>query len=204
MDEEIFIGISVNAMSENEIWRPVKYYEGLYEVSNLGRVRSLDYNRSGQIVVLKLRPREKGYLKAELRKNGKNKLFFVHRLVAWAFPEICGEWFEGAIVNHKNETTSDNRAENLEVCDCVYNNNYGNRNAAISRKMTNGKNSIPIIQLSMDGRFLKRWPSAMEVQREMNYYQSGISKCCNKQLSTAYGFKWMYEKDYLQAIDNAS
>ena len=112
-----------------EIWRDIKGYEGLYQISNLGNVKSLNYNKTGQERLMVPQVGHDGYRRVALfnkQKGIKNKKYFVHRLVVWAFPEICGEWFEGAVVNHKNEITSDNRAENLEVCDQSYNNTYGN------------------------------------------------------------------------------
>ena len=122
-----------------EIWRDIKGFEGLYQVSNLGNVKSLNYNKTGQERLLILQVGHDGYRRVSLfnkQKGIKNKRYFVHRLVAWAFPEICGEWFEGAVVNHKNEITSDNRAENLEVCDQSYNCTYGN---SIEKRMASYK-----------------------------------------------------------------
>lgn len=112
-----------------EEWRDIKDYEG-YQVSNKGNVKSLDrivnscYNskqiRKGKI--LKLWPDKKGYLRVSLSKNGKDKLFFVHRLVAEAFlpnPDNLPE------VNHKSEIKTQNFPQNLEWCDRKYNINYG-------------------------------------------------------------------------------
>ena len=111
-----------------EEWRPVVGYEGLYEVSSYGRVRSLDrYDerncfREGRI--LKLYTSRVGYLRVQLSLNSKKKMYLVHRLVAEAFipnPDNLPE------VNHLDEDKTNNRVENLEFCDRKYNINFGTR-----------------------------------------------------------------------------
>lgn len=119
-------------MNNEEIWKDIIGYEGLYQVSSLGRVRSLDryvkYS-NGQIhlhkgKVLSLVKSNLGYLLVSLCCNGKYKSISVHRLVAQAFIENPDNLPE---VNHRNEDKTDNRVENLEFCDRSYNNNYGSR-----------------------------------------------------------------------------
>ena len=116
-----------------EEWRPVVGYEGLYEVSSYGRVRSFDryvkYS-NGQIHLHKgriLSPGKDtiGYLFVILSCNGKRKIINVHRLVAEAFISNINNLPE---VNHKDEDKTNNRVENLEWCDHKYNMNYGTRN----------------------------------------------------------------------------
>lgn len=95
---------------EEEVWKPIKDYEGLYEISNLGRVKSLNYGGTGKGKVLKNIERSNGYLGVRLTKNGKTKAFKVHRLVAEAFipnPE------DKPCVDHINTIKNDNRVENL-------------------------------------------------------------------------------------------
>ena len=98
-----------------EIWKPVVGYEGFYEVSNKGNVASLIFKGKQRRKKMKLTFHHCGYVYSHLF-NGKIKNIFVHRLVAMAFPEICGEWFEGATVDHLNGIKTDNRAVNLKVC----------------------------------------------------------------------------------------
>lgn len=106
-----------------EIWKAISNYEGLYEVSNLGNVRSLKRNTTkGKI--LKPQMDKDGYFKVCLCKNNEKKKYGVHRLVAMAFVDGFSE--DKNIVNHKNEIKNDNRAENLEWCDVKYNTNYNN------------------------------------------------------------------------------
>ena len=120
-----------------EIWKDIKGYEGLYQVSNMGRIKSLNYKRTGKEGMLKGRLNKKGYLMVTLYKTGeKPEQFYVHRLVAEHFLPNNNNFPE---VNHKIddfEHRSDNRVENLEWCDRKYNNNYGSRNekASASRK----------------------------------------------------------------------
>lgn len=102
---------------ENEIWRPVDGYEGLYEVSILGRVKCLGKGKthnSGEHLMKLTQVRN--YYKVGLCRKGKTKTYFVHDFVAKAFPEICGNWFEGAECNHKDGNTLNNEASNLIVC----------------------------------------------------------------------------------------
>ena len=117
----------------DEIWKPIEGYEGYYEVSNLGRVRSLERfiqrkgTHGGQTVHGKIKSQEtnnKGYLMVNLMKNNRTRVVTVHRLVATAFVENPSPK-EFVFVNHKDENTLNNRAENLEWCTPKYNSNYG-------------------------------------------------------------------------------
>ena len=95
----------------NEIWKSVKGYEGLYEISNYGRVKSLNYRRWGIPQILKLHARQGKYVKVGLFKDGKRKYYRVHRLVAIAF---LPQPQEGQTqVEHLNCDTRDNRVQNL-------------------------------------------------------------------------------------------
>ena len=126
-----------------EIWRPVVGYEGLYEVSSYGRVRSLDRydgrNRFLKGRILTLHTDKDGYLSAYLCSNSKVKGFLVHRLVAQAFipnPDNL------PIINHKDENPSNDNVDNLEWCTAKYNSNYGTRNDRIrATRLRNGTNT---------------------------------------------------------------
>ena len=103
-----------------EIWKPVVDYEGLYEVSSVGRVRSLNYNKTGQVKILKAHNDKDGYLRIELHKHGIAKSYYVHRLVAQAFipnPE------NKPCVDHINTMKSDNFYKNLRWVTHKENNN---------------------------------------------------------------------------------
>ena len=109
--------------NSQEVWRPIDGFEGLYEVSNLGRVRSMDrlVTRNGYTVprkgrVLKLKKDKFGYQKIILSKDNKQTTLNVHRLVARAFQEICGQFRNGLEVDHLDTNPSNNRAVNLRWC----------------------------------------------------------------------------------------
>ena len=104
---------------KNEKWKPIFGYDGMYEVSDLGRVRSLKF---GKVKVLRARKRRDGYLNVNLCKDGEQKSVLVHRLVASAF--IPNDNIFNNEINHKDENKENNRASNLEWCDSRYNKRY--------------------------------------------------------------------------------
>ena len=116
-----------------EIWKDIEGYEGLYQVSNKGRIKSLNYRHTGKEKILSSKPNSNGYLRVYLYKNRKRNSFSVHRLVAEAFIPNYDNLSE---VNHKDENKENNTVDNLEWCDRKYNLNYGSRNerASISKK----------------------------------------------------------------------
>ena len=113
---------------KNELWKPVKGYEGLYEVSSLGRVR----NNKNKI--LKQFQFQNGYYGITLHKNGVQKTLLVHRLVAETLLQNPDNL---SYINHKNEDKTDNRVENLEWCTQKYNCNYGSHNLKLSKSLKN-------------------------------------------------------------------
>lgn len=170
-----------------EVWKNIEGYEG-YQVSNLGRVKSLKW---GKERIMKLKKHKYGYLVAGLFKKGKQNFYLVHRLVAQAFiPNPNGF----SIINHKDENTSNNNVDNLEWCNQKYNTNYGTAQQRRTDKMINGKLSKTVYQYSLDGEFIKEWPSTQEVQRQLGYYNTYIGKCCLGKFKQAYGYIWKYEK----------
>lgn len=187
---------------KTEIWLPVpiKEYCKLYKVSNFGRVMSLNYNHTGQIKILKPLKTTKGYFSVILYKNGIGKNFRVHRLVAQAFiPNLLNK----PQVNHIDEDKTNNfvgtpendfRDGNLEWCDNKENSNHGTRNERISKTMTNGKQSKPVLQFSLSGEFIREWPSTKECGRN-GFDHRGVVACCNGKQKSAYGFRWKYKKE---------
>lgn len=177
-----------------ETWKAVQGYEGLYEVSDLGRVRSLNYLHSGEVKIMKPSKQRKGYLQVNLYKNGIAKKHKVHRLVALAFVEGY-DLFKNQ-VNHINEDKTDNRAVNLEWCDVTYNCNHGTRNKRVAEALTNHPNtSIPVVQLTLDYRFVAKWLSAMEAGR-CGFGNGYINSCCKHKHKSAYKYRWLYLKEY--------
>ena len=174
----------------NEVWKDVKGYEGLYEVSTMGRVKSL---RSGKI--LKPAKNKNGYLRVDLYKDGKQKHFLVHRLVAEAF---LGNPDNKPCVNHLSEVKTSNHYSNLEFCTQKENLNWGTRTEraakAISKALTNRKDqSKPVVGIDPDtGKVVVEFPSTREAGRN-GYDQGHVSKCCNGKKKTSYGFIWRYK-----------
>ena len=113
-------------MEEKEIWKDIEGYEGLYQVSNLGRVRSISrINCYGRVVtgkILSIHDNGKGYKFVRLSKYGKPKQEYIHRLVATAFIDNQDNLPE---VNHKDENKENNCVYNLEWCSREYNHGYG-------------------------------------------------------------------------------
>ena len=122
-----------------EEWKDIKGYEGRYQVSNLGRVKSLNYNRTNREKILSLNKHNKnGYYSVQLSKSNVCKRFLVHRLVAESFIDNPNNYKE---VNHKDENKSNNCVSNLEWCDRKYNVNYGTtKERMIETQKRNGKN----------------------------------------------------------------
>lgn len=186
-----------------EIWKDVVGYEGLYEVSTYGRVRSVSrivkvHRKNGDydlpIIGKIIEPQERrhGYFAVCLYgKGGKNGRFVqrsVHRLVAEAFLENPNNLPE---VNHKDENKQNNHIKNLEWISHKENCHYGTAIERRAKKQTNGKKSRPINQLTMNGILVRRYPSMQEAMR-LGYNASNIWAAINKDNRTAYGYKWEY------------
>lgn len=178
-----------------EIWKGIEGYEGLYQVSNLGNVRSLDryVNNKGKLdfrkgKILKGCKDIGGYLVVNLYKEGKEKKYKIHRLVGQAFLDNQNNLSE---INHKDENKTNNMVDNLEWCDRSYNINYGTHNEKVAKVL-----SIPILQFNKTGDFIRKWNSATEVEREIGISQGHISECLKGKLKSAYGYKWGYAEDY--------
>lgn len=170
-----------------EHWRDIVGYESLYQVSDLGRVRSLKFGKERVLVGSK---HTNGYLQVVLWKDGKMKNYLVHRLVAQAFiPNPDGL----PCVNHKDECKTNNIVFNLEYCDVAYNSNFGTRNKRVAKALTNHPTkSRTVHQYTLDGSLVRLYPSAHEAERMTGYPHSNISACCNGKYKTMYGYMWSY------------
>ena len=180
-----------------EIWKDIKGYPN-YMVSNMGRVKSLGNDKTRKEKILKGSKNSDGYLAVNLSKDGKQKNYKIHRLVASAFLDNSDNLLE---INHKDEDKTNNMVwvnddgsidynkSNLEWCNREYNVNYGSRTE---------KTQKPILQFTKNGEFVRRWESISEVKRELGFDISSIIKCCKgkKRYKSVGGFKWGYEKDY--------
>ena len=180
---------------KQEEWLPVNGYEGIYEVSNLGNIRSL--SREVNCKYGKRITREKnicknynpktGYYMVCLSKDRIKKTFLLHRLIATAFIDNAMNLPQ---VNHKNEIKTDNRAENLEWCDSIYNNNYGTKKERISQKNKISK-CKPVMQIK-DGVVINIFPSTISAKHIAD--PGHIGSCCNGQRKSAGGYEWAFVK----------
>lgn len=193
-------------MEKQEEWRPVVGYEGFYEVSNWGRVRSQS-RRGTKGVILKPIPEDKGYLRVKLYKNGEKSMRRVHILVMRAFVGECPDEFE---IDHIDWNPENNMLGNLRYLPAKENASrkspeWYKNNAAQREKMYQDpqwkKNQTeavrkafckPIDQYTLDGTFVKTWSSAREIEREFGISNGNISECCKGKRKTAGGFIWKY------------
>lgn len=177
-------------MNSKEIWKDIKGYEGYYQVSNLGRVRSLDRidslnrKRYGKILVRKHNNRN--YFTHCLKINGKAHYFLVHRLVALAFipnPKNLPQ------VNHIDEDKSNNRVSNLEWCDAKYNDNYGNRN-----RIAGKKHRKAVIATNVQTKEIIEIPSMTIAQEKYGFSLKSVWNCCNGRQKQYKGYSFEYAK----------
>ena len=162
-----------------EEWKDIEGYEGMYQVSNQGRVKSLKF---GKEKIRKCREMSNGYLVVGLCKEGKRTDKLVHRLVAEAFLPNPNNLPQ---VNHKDENPSNNNVENLEWCTPKYNCNYGTRN----QRCSSPKRVDQIDKVS--GEVIRQWESTAECSR--NGYSSGaVSECARGVRKQYKGYVWKY------------
>lgn len=202
-------------MEKTEEWKSLDFlgYPD-YEVSNLGRVKSLArtiIRKNGRRQtfserILKQGKNRYGYLHVVLSKNGVTKNFTVHKLVTLAY---ISNPYNLPQINHKDENKENNKLENLEWCTHQYNNNYGTIKERKSKKILGVNNPMygkhhteeakqkmrkPIQQFTKEGVFIRDWDSATTVSKELKIGKAGISKCCKSKLKTAYGYIWRYKE----------
>lgn len=188
----------ISTTPANEVWRSVVGYMDLYEVSNLGRVRSLDRIQYNPVAATHqtLHPghimngvvSHRGYRMVGLRDvNGKRKNCSVHRLVAMAFIPNPNNlpW-----VNHKNYNQLDNRVENLEWCTEYDNVHYGRADQI--RQAHQPKNKA-VLQFSLDGKLLGKYINITSAARAVETTRANIRNCCNGIFKQAAGYKWIYK-----------
>lgn len=186
-----------------EIWKNIQGYEGKYQVSNFGRIKSLGNNKTRKEKILKTIEDSKGYLTINLCKEGKHKTYKIHRLVVEAFIPNPNNY---PIINHKDENPLNNCVDNLEWCTYHYNNTYG---TVIKRRVENTdwkartentdyreiarKLSKSVIQYTKDGEFVREWSSTNECGRN-GFNQGHVSSCCIGKRKSHKGFIWKYKE----------
>ena len=203
-------------MEEKEIWVDIEGYEGYYQVSNMGRVRSVErtvwdnrgYYKTVHEKILRTRKNGYGYVLITLNQAGKSKTYTVHRLVASAFLDNSDNLPE---VNHKDEDKQNNCADNLEYCSRSYNNTYNGRAKKAGKKASEKlkgrkqseecikkraeKLSKPIIGIDRVTGLIVEFQSAHEVERQLGIAQQSICACCKGKQKTAGNFYWMYSNN---------
>ena len=175
-----------------EIWRSVDGYEGYYQVSNNGKIRSVDRSiinskgikRKIRGSQLKLTPDKDGYLKTTLCKNNKKENVFVHRVVASTFIDNEDTLPE---VNHKDENKTNNTIKNLEWCTSQYNTNYGERNKKINKNRRK-----KVVGICLETGECKEYESISETKKD-GFTPQSVSLCCNKRLLNSHkGYNWNF------------
>ena len=157
-----------------EVWKEIEDYEGLYWISNLGRVKS-----KRKI----LKPISGEYLKVGLSKNGVQTTKYIHRLVAETFLRKSN-----LQVNHKDENKHNNCLDNLEWITFKENMNYGTKQDRESLIKT----KYNVLQYDLNGNLIRKWFNLREIVQNTNYKKSNIQYCCLGENRTAYGYIWKY------------
>ena len=185
-----------------ELWRDIDDYDGWYQVSNLGIVKSLHYGGT----YLKPAKDGRGYLFVGLCKNGHVKLVKIHKLVMMAFKPDKSRFkympyedpntidFDKLHINHIDENPLNNCVDNLEWCTCAYNINYGTRITRVANKR-----SKVVYQYDLMGNFIKSYKNAVEAAKCNNLQSGHIIQCCHHQYGrkTTGGYVWMFESEVL-------
>mgnify|MGYP006375919495 FL=1 len=173
---------------EMEIWKDIFGYEGYYQISSLGRVKSLIWEKNKKHKQPKILKNyiDKGYYRVSLYKDGNHKKYRVHRLIAQAFIPNPNNLPE---INHIDENKLNNDISNLEWCSTEYNVKYGTRLERAKQKNIKTQ-SNPIMQIDLDGNIIKIWSSMSRAEKEGGYDKSTISYCVNNKQKTHKGFIW--------------
>lgn len=181
-----------------EIWKDIKGYEGLYRVSNLGRVKSLKKRanfysglykeikqRTYKERIINLRKTNRGYMVVELYKNGIGKRFSIHRLVAENFIKNSNNLPQ---VNHIDGNKENNNINNLEWCTGSQNMKHAVKTGLFKAKKR------PVIQCDLNGNYIKKWDTIKDflIKKNINLKNSAITRCCKGKQKSAYGYKWKY------------
>lgn len=187
---------------EHEIWKDIEGYEGKYMISSMGRVKSLDYRKSGKEGYLSIYTMNTGYLATHLSDNGKEKVVLIHRLIAEAFipnPDNKPE------IDHINTIRTDNRIENLKWVTSKENSNNpltlnryvisnNGHKSMLGRTGENNHLSKKVLQLDKQGNVVRLWHSLMDVKRELGFDPGKISACCLGKRLTHKGYRWEYKE----------
>ena len=175
----------------DEVWKDINGYSGVYQVSNFGRVRSIDHldcNKRNRIKGRILKPglKSNGYFQVALSDStGKSKNYYVHKLVMETFVGECPKDCE---INHIDENKTNNNVSNLEYVSHRININHGTN---LWRRSQKHRKAIQ--QFSKDGIYMAEFPSTIDAEKETGIWHNNISKVCKGKAKTAGGFIWKYK-----------
>lgn len=175
----------------NEIWKDVVGYNGVYQVSNLGRVKNTRLNKLVKIT----RCGNYEQVGLFLREKGRQITHLVHRVVLTAFVDNPDNL---PFVNYKDEDKYNNRVNNLEWCDGFYNNNYGTKNDRMLKTRVRKKTKTApkkVAQFDLEGNFIKIYDSLHDADRQTIADYRNIYMCCKGRISQHKGFIWRYVED---------
>lgn len=191
------------------MWKDVMNFGGVfaeaYQVKGdeiWSKDRYVTYTRNGKEITRIVKGRKivpvilnNGYAKVSLSYGGHREEILFHQIIAFNNQEICGTWFDGADIDHRDGNKLNNRPENLRYCTRKENcNNPITLESLTNSMINNNKRSKAVYQYTKNGEFVAEYPSTMEVQRKFGYRNSNISACCLGKKTMAYGFIWRYEK----------
>jgi len=186
-----------------EIWKDIPEYEGLYQASSLGNIRSIDRiiydknlkrSRNFKGKILKQNIRNDGYLFVNLSKNGINKVVKIHRIIAKTFIKNSNNY---KCINHINGNKQDNNINNLEWCTYSHNIKEAYKlglKKPISIKGGKNKCSKIVNQYDLDNNFIKKWYCIKDASKKLKIKDSNISLCCKGKRNKAGGYIWKYEE----------
>lgn len=181
-----------------EVWKDIPNYEGLYQASNLGRIKSLDryviskdYKSFRKGKIKKPSVHENNYLYVILSNKSVEKHKLVHRLIAETFLDNPNNY---SVVNHINGNKQDNKVENLEWCNHQQNSQKAWEMGLYPKKKekTHSTKKVKVIQKDLQGNIIKIWDSITEVNKKLKINTTQISNCIKnkKYFKTAGGYKW--------------
>ena len=186
-----------------EVWKSIEGYEGKYEISSLGRVKSLtDKNGKNRELILKPRVSKNGYLYLNLWESSKGRAKKIHRMVAEAFlpnPENL------PVVNHLNCVKTDNRVENLEWTTHSGNalhasqngrlrNQWGENNAMYGKHGKDNPCSKTLVQKTLDGAVVAIWENSVIAAEKLGVCRHSLTRCARGERKSAYGYIWEYKE----------
>lgn len=174
---------------KREVWRDIPGYEGLYKVSNFGRVKSLNYRRTGKEKILSTYIIRTGYRIVNIYNKTGCKTFLVHRLVWEVFN---GPIPDGLVINHKDQNRLNNAIENLMLCTQSENLRWEDTQERRLLKREGKYNTKWVIKLSLKNEILHFYPSVSQAGRETGIDRSCISACCRGKQKTAGRYTWKY------------